>query len=134
MAGYSRTVRRSYEINPISTMTSDSTVANTGRLMQTSDKSMEAPASGPGRARGPANHFHGRAVGDLLQAGHHHLVAFGQARGDLDAPAAPLADAHRHPLGLALGHSIYVALFARGNQGGFGNGQHLVIGKLQVDP
>ncbi|KAG1274958.1 hypothetical protein G6F64_015001 [Rhizopus arrhizus] len=35
--GYSRTVRREYEIRPISTMISDRTDANTGRLMQVSE-------------------------------------------------------------------------------------------------
>ena len=35
--GYSRTVRREYEIRPISTMISDRTDANTGRLIQVSE-------------------------------------------------------------------------------------------------
>ncbi|WZB68938.1 hypothetical protein WJ971_00365 [Achromobacter xylosoxidans] len=42
--GYSRTVRREYEIRPISTMTSDSTDANTGRWIQVSEMRMKAAA------------------------------------------------------------------------------------------
>ena len=41
--GYSRTVRREYEIRPISTMTSDRTDANTGRLIQVSEIRMALP-------------------------------------------------------------------------------------------
>ena len=38
--GNSRTDNREYEIMPISTITNDITVANTGRLMQISDRTM----------------------------------------------------------------------------------------------
>src|SRR5690606_1061670 len=123
MAGYSRTVRRSYEISPIRTMTRAKTVAKTGRLMQTSDRTMAA--SGLGRTRGPVDD-HGRAVGDFLQARHHHLVAFRQSRDNLDAARAALADAHGDALGPVVYDAIHEAIFAGRNQGGFRHGQYAV--------
>src|SRR6185295_4390293 len=52
MRGYSRTDRRWYEMRPTSRMMSDSTVANTGRLMHSSGRVI---------ARTPGQLFGGRA-------------------------------------------------------------------------
>src|SRR6185369_9144069 len=99
MFGYSRTVRRLNETTPIRITTRLSTVAKTGRRMQSSERPTGSDLLGRRRAdRG--------AVAQLHDAvGNDHRVAL-QTLDDLDLAAATLPDLHLGQDRLALDDAV----------------------------
>src|SRR5690606_6867866 len=89
--GYSRTWSLEYETRPSRTMTSDSTVANTGLRMQVSESRTSAALS----RRLDDAHL-GRLARELRLPGGDDLLAAAQAVDDLDPAVAAQPGAHPH--------------------------------------
>src|SRR6187431_616963 len=100
-SGYSRIDSRSVAMTPTMSSSSDSTVANTGRRIDSSDMFMAARSGrrrrfGHGRATGSRNTDlpHRRAVAQLQRAFHHDMIAGGEAVGDLHKARFAASELH----------------------------------------
>ena len=95
MLGYSRTVSREYDIRPTSRTSSDSTVANTGRRMQSGEDHRSVRPRHAARGQ-----LHRRAVAQFELAGGHHHPPACTPLDHLHHRVAPRAGAHLDALRL----------------------------------
>src|SRR6476619_1522321 len=151
--GYSRTESRVYEIRPISRMISDSTVANTGRLMQISGSCMNQrlvsallrrdvgtvsvvarPGRGGGRRTRCRADRHRHPFAQLELTGRDDHVVDVEALQHFHLAVAALADVPLHARRLALDDAKHELLVALRHDRLFGNHERvLVVAGDQVD-